>query len=448
LGIDPLTKANHKSRYESQNYSLVIRFFVLIASSLIFIGFIFDTFLLQQIDDNNEQNYLQLMQGHFNVLDKALVSSDELQWPKIISDASILLGYSIDIAERDDMATTSIANFKSKALPDLRVKILFTSTGERLFYQDISNSSKMLFIGPVTFDDTETEQYRYLPLFFFGSILVVVWVWMRPMIRDLDILNQTAANLSEDYNASTEDLKTIRTMPQLANVFIKMGYHLKRLINTQKEMSHALSHELRTPLSRIKFALAIAENDMPEEGRKEVQHIYKDLNEMEEIISTLLDYAQLDNPDKVIQLGSVSANKWFMQQVEKFTAAPQGKTITVECLSNDLTLTIDSYLMGLAVSNLINNAIRYGNSVVHITLISTNRKVDLSVEDDGIGIPEDHQHNVFKAFFRMDNSRDKKTGGFGLGLSVVKRIVELHHGTVMLSNSELGGAKFTLQWER
>jgi len=443
-----LSKLKKGTGIKSQNYSLIVRFFILIASSLIFIGFVFDTFLLQQIDDSSEKNYLQLMQGHFNVLDKALVNEPEERWPKIVSEASILLAYPIEIAERDDMVAISAPTFESDPRSETGVQVLFTSSGERLFYKELSGSGKLLFIGPVTFAEADAEPYRYLPLIFFISIFVVVWVWMRPMIRDLDILNQTASYLSEDYSASTKELTNIRTMPQLASVFIKMASHLKRLINTQKELSHALSHELRTPLSRIKFALAIVEKDMVEEGQEEVKHIYKDLNEMEEIIRTLLDYAQLDNPDKVIQLRQVSANEWFMAQVEKFTNAPQQKKIATKNLVNDVTLTIDSYLMGLALSNLINNAIRYGNSAISITLAHRNGSIELSVEDDGTGIPEDQQHNVFKAFFRMEKSRDKKTGGFGLGLSIVKRIAELHQGTVEVTRSEMGGAKFILQWEQ
>ena len=431
----------------SQNYSLIIRFFILIASSLIFIGLAFDTFLLQQIDDSSERNYLQLMQSPFKTVEKALVLAPQDQWLSIVEEANESSVYPIEIASRDDVIEMSNTGLPVDINSTPEIQLLYTSSGDRLFYKHLANTDKVIFIGPIIFEKAGAEQYRFLPLFFFISIFAVVWIWMRPMIKDLDILNQTAACLSEDYRASTSQLKEIRTMPQLANVFVKMAAHLKRLINTQKELSNALSHELRTPLSRIKFALAIVERELPEESQKEIRHIYKDLDEMEDIINTLLNYAQLDNPDKAIQLKSVSANEWFLEQVEKFTQSPYKNTISVEQLAIDTTLNIDPYLMGLALSNLVYNAIRYGNTAVHIDITDRNGIIALNVEDDGNGIPEDQQENIFKAFYRMDKSRDKRTGGFGLGLSIVKRIIELHGGTVTIDKSHLGGAKFTLQWQ-
>jgi signal transduction histidine kinase len=310
LGIEPLSNLSSKTPPKSQHYSLIVRFFFLIASSLIFIGLAFDTFLLKQIDDSSDQNYLQLMQGPFNTLEKSLTAATQDQWPSIVDAASELSGYSVEIASRDDLIEMPNTDLEEEPKSKPKIQLLFTTSGDRLFYKPIANTGKVIFIGSIIFEEASAEQYRFLPLFFFISIFAVVWVWMRPMIKDLDILNQT-----------------------------------------------------------------------------------------------------------------------------------------VEKLAVDTTLNIDPYLMGLALSNLIYNAICYGKSTIRIGVTNQNGNIALSVEDDGKGIPEDQQKNIFKVFYRMEKSRDKKNGGFGLGLSIVKRIIELHGGTVMVKKSELGGVKFTLQWQ-
>jgi two-component system sensor kinase ParS len=107
---------------------------------------------------------------------------------------------------------------------------------------------------------------------------------------------------------------------------------------------------------------------------------------------------------------------------------------------------MDPDLMELALSNLLVNACRYANTNVCIDLAMREAHYVLAVEDDGPGIPEAERETVFKAFARLDNSRNRETGGYGLGLAVVARVAALHGGTAEAARSALGGARIVVSW--
>jgi two-component system sensor kinase ParS len=109
---------------------------------------------------------------------------------------------------------------------------------------------------------------------------------------------------------------------------------------------------------------------------------------------------------------------------------------------------MDPERMALAASNLLVNASRYAKSAVSIELTVRDGGYSLAVEDDGPGIPEADREKVFKAFTRLDDSRSRGTGGYGLGLAIVARIAALHGGTARVETAQLGGARIVIEWPR
>lgn len=427
----------------SHNHPVILRFIVLIASTLLLIGVGFDAFLNAQSTNVINQQFSDLMEGDFELIEAELENIAPDLWPQVIDQYREILSTPISMISIDAV---------KKLHPGIElhggynVLTLYTSSGELIFSKRLLLSDYMLLLGPFPVEQSANDSYQLLPLMFYFSIFFVVWLWLRPMIKDLDLLNNTASELSKNYTASVDSLRSSTTLPQVSQAFINMAEQLKRLINTQKELSNALSHELRTPLSRIKFGLAIVESNLPEKQQQEVKHIHQDLHEMEAIIDSLLEYARLDSPDLVIERQRVPAEAWLLEQVNKYKAANPEKQIAVSNEIGTAPLLIDPYLMGLALSNLVNNAIKYSQGCIEVKLVEVDQQIHLTVEDDGAGIPQNQQSKVFKAFYRLDQSRDKRTGGHGLGLSIVKRIVELHMGQASLGSSALGGACFTLSW--
>ena len=141
----------------------------------------------------------------------------------------------------------------------------------------------------------------------------------------------------------------------------------------------------------------------------------------------------------------VPLEPWVEQTAAKYR--DPGKTLVIEREAGLDTATMDPRLMALAASNLLSNAERHAASTFRLRIGRHGAGFSLSVDDDGNGVPKAARDTVFKAFSRLDDSRSRETGGYGLGLAIVARIAALHGGNASVAESaDLGGASFTVRW--
>jgi signal transduction histidine kinase len=210
-------------------------------------------------------------------------------------------------------------------------------------------------------------------------------------------------------------------------------------------MTAALSHEMRTPLARVRFAVAVLEGEVDERLHLSLRAINNDVQQIDDLISDMLNYARLDHPGLRMQCQSVPVQPWLRQVLA--TCPPHGRTVSTNRGDEVETAWMEPRLMELALSNLLANAVRYAKQRVNVAIARDAGMYRLVVEDDGDGIPEAERAAVFRAFTRLDTSRNRETGGVGLGLAIVARIAALHRGRVIAeSSSTLGGARLALEW--
>ena len=170
-----------------------------------------------------------------------------------------------------------------------------------------------------------------------------------------------------------------------------------------------------------------------------------DVRQLDELISDMLDYARLDHPGLRMDCQSVAVEPWLRQVIA--ACPPHERAVTINPRTDLDTLRMEPRLMELALSNLLANALRYARSSVSIEVARENGLCRVVVVDDGVGIPAADRAAVFRAFTRLDTSRNRQTGGFGLGLAIVARIAALHGGRAIAdSSSSLGGARLALEW--
>lgn len=240
---------------------------------------------------------------------------------------------------------------------------------------------------------------------------------------------------------------------RLAAAFNGMAEHIQRLVNVQREMIHAVSHELRTPVARIRFGVQMIEDCQGQEAlQRQLDGIDGDIQELDELIDEILTYARLEQGGPVFSLEEASVTDIVRQVVgEQQLVRPalsiEGK---IDEATERLALAdVEPRYIHRAIQNLVGNAGRYaaGQVLVRCQIDEDHCRVD--VEDDGPGIPEDEWEKVFTAFSRLDDSRTRTSGGYGLGLSIVRRILYWHNGQAFVSRSDsLGGARFSLVWPR
>jgi two-component system sensor histidine kinase RstB len=240
---------------------------------------------------------------------------------------------------------------------------------------------------------------------------------------------------------------------RLASSFNGMAEHIQRLVQVQREMIHAVSHELRTPVARIRFGVQMIESaSSPETMEKQLSGIDGDIQELDELIDEILTYARLEQGGPVFSLREGSVTDIARQVVEEQRQIREG--INIECRIDKASerwalADMEPRYIHRAIQNLVGNAARYADSRVVVNCQLDENTCRIDVEDDGPGIPEQDWEKVFTAFARLDDSRTRTSGGYGLGLSIVRRILYWHGGQAFLGRSdELGGARFSLVWPR
>lgn len=224
----------------------------------------------------------------------------------------------------------------------------------------------------------------------------------------------------------------------LTDAFNRMVGRIKDMIRARDQLLLDVSHELRSPVTRLKVARElVADPDMK-------ARMAADLAEMEIMIDELLELERLRDgrgistarQDVVSLLGEVARN--YDDRPPSVRVVPATPEILVD---------IDRDRMRMVIRNLLENAVKYSlpdSRPVELSAMQNGQHVVIRVSDDGPGIPERDMPNLFDPFFRVDRSRSKKTGGYGLGLSIAKRIVEAHGGTIAAENTGSRGASFVV----
>ncbi|PCK03418.1 MAG: two-component sensor histidine kinase [Alteromonadaceae bacterium] len=327
---------------------------------------------------------------------------------------------------------------------------IYDQNGRKSIYKRIPGRDLILRISVMQQSSSQALLSLVLLCLFYLAIAVVVYFWVWPLSRDLSKLERQTYNLGKDGVPKPIKLWQRSAVYPLAASFNAMSERITELIASHKEMSHAVSHELRTPLARMKFALEMAHSSRDDAQRElQLQGIKMDVNEMDALINDLLRYAGYEHysQDLDLRAGDLAA----MAQVLFTANESMQNSHVVYRIDNRLDkqgVYCEWHLIERCLHNLVQNAFRYARSQILMTLCYSDegQNYQVCVEDDGPGISEDDAERVFSAFVRLRNESGEKTSGFGLGLSIVKRIMKWHKGDVSLERSPLGGARFVLHW--
>ena len=233
---------------------------------------------------------------------------------------------------------------------------------------------------------------------------------------------------------------------KLNSYFNIMANKIDNLINENKSITNAVAHDLRSPLARIEFELDhIRKGNNDKLLASSIDSISEDINELESLTSEILTQANYEQSAHYIQLIPLSGNA-LLQKWYEFYRWPIDMMIELNTSLPNSYININEDAIYRVLNNLAGNAVKYANKHVCISTFSCGEHFNIVFEDDGCGIPSSEYENVFTPFFRVDSSRTKKTGGFGIGLSIVSKIVEKHNASIVVKKSELGGAKFILSF--
>ncbi|WP_347453049.1 sensor histidine kinase BfmS [Acinetobacter thermotolerans] len=313
-----------------------------------------------------------------------------------------------------------------------------------------SSVSEVLVMGPVPL-------FNWMPFKLAAGITLLsmfvlslgVYGLLVPMQRKLREVSY-ALNKMKSGNMSVRlAIDGKDEMALLASSYNAMSDHIQRLIEAQRELMRAVSHELRTPVARIRFALEmLVDEDDYEYRQQQMEQIDKDIEALNKLIDEIMTYAKLEQGTPSLDFERVNLRDVLEQVAIETEALKTGKQIELYQVPMDLEVEAERRYLHRVVQNLVGNAVRYCDEKIIISGgVDANKQAYICVEDDGPGIPLEDRKRVFEAFSRLDDSRTRASGGYGLGLSIVSRIAFWFGGKIEVDESpRLGGARFTMSW--
>lgn len=272
-------------------------------------------------------------------------------------------------------------------------------------------------------------------------------IYFRPLVALKAAINRVAeGNLDGDV-----EIGTYRETQEISAAVQRTLEKLKDVDQSRQEFVSNVSHELKTPITSIRVLAdsLMGMEEVPVELYKEfMADISDEIDRETKIINDLLTLVKSDKSTTELNISPVSINQLLEQILKRLR--PIAKKRNVELVLENIrevTADVDETKLSLALSNLVENAIKYNreDGWVKVTLDADHKFFYVKVMDNGIGIPAEFQERVFERFYRVDKARSRETGGTGLGLSITKSIIQMHNGAIKLQSKEGEGTMFTVR---
>ncbi len=324
----------------------------------------------------------------------------------------------------------------------------------------VENSS-IRVVAPTEINDMVVQLgpiplFNWFPLNLILSITLIsmflislgVYALIFPLERKLQLIQTGMQKVREGKLDTQVRVLGEDEIAHLSSTFNSMTEHIRRLIESQRELTRAVSHELRTPVARIRFAVdMLADTDDYEDRMSQRDYIDQDIESLNGLIDEILTYAKLEEGSPKMDWEQVNLKELVEQIVRETNALGKPLEVVAGNIDPNAVAIADRRYLHRVLQNLAGNATRYAEKKIIVNAMVKGKEAIISVEDDGHGIPEKDRERVFIPFARLDDSRTRATGGYGLGLSIVSRIAFWFNGKMKVDESPtLGGARFIMTW--
>jgi signal transduction histidine kinase len=408
---------------------LFIGFIVLIAVTIFYKSLTGDRF--EQITQRNIENYARYLVDDIGIP------------PDTIRAREIARQFFFDIRFESTTFTWSTSPLipAIKDIPEDEQFIYQTRPGMgwmRHRYYIIKNADGSQFAISPNFNSFSHNPHY----FFIGLLLLLIIVFLvtffliRHVLHPIRWLDTGVKKIATgDLNYRIPEGKKDE-LGDLTRAFNKMTQQIREMIHARDQLLIDVSHELRSPLTRMRVALEF----LPDSKNK--TSIINDINEIELMITEILESERLKGEHGQLLLEETDLIALIRETAELFYQCLPGLTLSLP--NKSVQLPLDRKRMQIVIKNLLDNACKYSNEnskPVEMMLEQTDESAVLTISDDGIGIPESEIPFLFEPFYRVDRSRSKKSGGYGLGLSLCRKIIEAHGGTITIANNPQRGTR-------
>lgn len=300
--------------------------------------------------------------------------------------------------------------------------------------------------------DRQFQMDTFLALLVAGGIALVFallfgMVFVKSLVRPLDRITRTARELSEGNLSARTGISGSDELSRLAETMDEMAESFQRDRKLEQQLTSDVAHELRTPLMAIQANVEAMIDGVYEKDEEHLMLVDAEVGRLSKLVDGLLKLSRLEMRTTPMREEPVDLTALAADVVSSHEAFIEDCGISISLgAQQDVKTLGDADMIRQAVTNLVSNAIRYtdeGGSIT-ISVFREGRMAAIAVQDTGIGLSPEEEKMVFSRFWRADSGRAKESGGLGIGLSLVKEIVDRHHGRVAVKGTKGVGATFTL----
>lgn len=358
-------------------------------------------------------------------------------------------------------------DYKTLISEEERQMLLEGKTVEKEGYEERFGKNVVAAIIPLL-DDHRLEGiiYTYIPVdsitelihvfalkWSFAAILFIIisilftTKWLKKLIYPIQEMKEAAYQVSKGDYAINVPVRSEDEVGQLAKAFNKMAESIHLEEERKREFLENVSHELRTPLSYVKgYTQAILDGVIMNKAdeTKYLQLISRETLRMQHLVADLMELTKMDREQVIIQKAPLAFAQFIEEFVVKYEQVLHEKHIQLQLsLDPDPIIMADERKLEQILQNLLDNAIQYteAKGMIRVTLTQSKTTCELIVSDTGCGIPKQDLPYITNRFYRVNKARSRSNGGSGLGLSIVKKLVELHAGVMKIESEEAVGTK-------
>lgn len=313
--------------------------------------------------------------------------------------------------------------------------------GGRIIYAyfKVDNDS-VIRIGPIPYSLYPQYQiYILIVLFLFIAVAFIILL-AYIFSRNLDKIYQITHRYSHGDFSPPPTFNRHSTLYTLYMNIINMGNRIQHLMTTQHNLTRFVAHECRTPVSTMLFAIdALEKQPLSVIAKENISSIKADLAELNQLVGDFLSYARFTTQDLKLEITEVDINAWLQNNIDKFKQAPKKISLQSNIQAKTL-IKFDQNLFKHVINNLLSNALKHTNTCIQMAAEISDNNLMIHIDDDGAGINTEDKENIFSPFVQLENT----TEGFGLGLAIAEAIVTRHHGKIEVTDSKLGGTRFSI----
>jgi two-component system sensor histidine kinase RstB len=398
--------------------------------------------------DEAEDNRWLITNAH-PIISAELLDVPRSQWRSVLDKWESITWYQLDFTAIDG----PIWEGEDRVKPD-GDQLAFSFHGT-IFTDYLEASRRISGTDQVLlYSMTDPWSIEYQVAYYVGQLIILISIAgvsfyvVKPIYRSTKKLSLAARRYAQGELDARIDVDASGPFEEVSHQFNRMAEHIQHKIHEQEVMTHSISHELKTPITRLRLAVDMAAaTQNTEDLRDLLTEMDHDINELDVLTAQILSLARLTYSQDTLPLERLALLDIIQEEASKIQDFNPDVKITLSGDTNLHCFGHEDHLSRI-FHNLLINGQRYANKAVHVDLRSEGEAILINVDDDGAGIPEDQRELIFLPFARLDSSRTRQTGGYGLGLAIVRQSVEQQRGSIVAEGSPIGGARFALRFHK